>query len=161
MSLPVQALPAFEAVFEPLEGAIVTGGPDGDGLVPWQLILAGQPDDAEVRRLVEIAGEVAGIHTLPRYSLERLPDTDWVAESQRSLPPITAGRFRIRGSHVTEPAPPGAIDLLIDANAAFGTGRHETTRGCLLALQDIARSEERRVGKEWVSTCRSRWSPSH
>src|SRR3546814_6093371 len=37
------------------------------------------------------------------------------------------------------PAPPGAIDLLIDANAAFGTGRHETTRGCLLALQDIAR----------------------
>src|SRR3546814_7067586 len=90
-------------------------------------------------RLVEIAGEVAGIHTLPRYSLERLPDTDWVAESQRSLPPITAGRFRIRGSHVTEPAPPGAIDLLIDANAAFGTGRHETTRGCLLALQDIAR----------------------
>src|SRR3546814_14039395 len=23
------------------------------------------------------------------------------------------------------------------------------------------RSEERRVGKEWFSTCRSRWSPSH
>src|SRR3546814_18240301 len=26
---------------------------------------------------------------------------------------------------------------------------------------DSARSEERRVGKECVSTCRSRWSPSH
>src|SRR3546814_14789124 len=26
--------------------------------------------------------------------------------------------------------------------------------------EDI-RSEERRVGKEWVSTCRSRWSPSN
>src|SRR3546814_11539414 len=25
----------------------------------------------------------------------------------------------------------------------------------------IGRSEERRVGKEWVSTCRSRWSPDH
>src|SRR3546814_17715914 len=24
-----------------------------------------------------------------------------------------------------------------------------------------ARSEERRVGKEWVSTCRSRWVPIH
>src|SRR3546814_11535939 len=24
-----------------------------------------------------------------------------------------------------------------------------------------SRPEERRVGKEWVSTCRSRWSPSH
>src|SRR3546814_15795733 len=26
---------------------------------------------------------------------------------------------------------------------------------------DIGRSEERRVGKECVSTCRSRWSPYH
>src|SRR3546814_17049485 len=26
---------------------------------------------------------------------------------------------------------------------------------------DVVRSEERRVGKECVSTCRSRWSPSH
>src|SRR3546814_11946539 len=26
---------------------------------------------------------------------------------------------------------------------------------------NMTRSEERRVGKEWVSTCRSRWSPYH
>src|SRR3546814_20184663 len=31
----------------------------------------------------------------------------------------------------------------------------------LHAIVAIARSEERRVGKECVSTCRSRWSPSH
>src|SRR3546814_18123591 len=29
------------------------------------------------------------------------------------------------------------------------------------ALKPQARSEERRVGKECVSTCRSRWSPYH
>src|SRR3546814_2900032 len=28
-------------------------------------------------------------------------------------------------------------------------------------LIDATRSEERRVGKECVSTCRSRWSPDH
>src|SRR3546814_17652177 len=28
-------------------------------------------------------------------------------------------------------------------------------------LDRVQRSEERRVGKEWVSTCRSRWSPYH
>src|SRR3546814_10953121 len=28
-------------------------------------------------------------------------------------------------------------------------------------MQEIVRSEERRVGKECVSTCRSRWSPYH
>src|SRR3546814_12601313 len=31
----------------------------------------------------------------------------------------------------------------------------------LLAVIIAVRSEERRVGKEGVSTCRSRWSPSH
>src|SRR3546814_16316949 len=29
----------------------------------------------------------------------------------------------------------------------------------LVATFDKSRSEERRVGKAWVSTCRSRWSP--
>src|SRR3546814_19665781 len=28
-----------------------------------------------------------------------------------------------------------------------------------IIVSNGARSEERRVGKEWVSTCRSRWSP--
>src|SRR3546814_12788860 len=40
-----------------------------------------------------------------------------------------------------------------------------THRSPLLSLIDrlliIDRSEERRVGKECVRTCRSRWSPSH
>src|SRR3546814_19360922 len=30
-----------------------------------------------------------------------------------------------------------------------------------LQIAGVARSEERRVGKECVSTCRSRWSPAH
>src|SRR3546814_14257351 len=32
---------------------------------------------------------------------------------------------------------------------------------CGRAFTTLARSEERRVGKECVSTCRSRWSPYH
>src|SRR3546814_18074126 len=30
-----------------------------------------------------------------------------------------------------------------------------------ISKRPVLRSEERRVGKECVSTCRSRWSPSH
>src|SRR3546814_13884126 len=33
--------------------------------------------------------------------------------------------------------------------------------GDMLYLPPGVRSEERRVGKECVSTCRSRWSPNH
>src|SRR3546814_14217038 len=41
-------------------------------------------------------------------------------------------------------------------------GRHRpAVPGNAVAPFDIDRSEERRVGTECVSTCRSRWSPSH
>src|SRR3546814_18707881 len=40
----------------------------------------------------------------------------------------------------------------------FAVGGGELDR---LAVDVAARSAERRVGKECVSTCRSRWSPSH
>src|SRR3546814_19351678 len=34
--------------------------------------------------------------------------------------------------------------------------------GAVAAHQDLGpRSEARRVGKEWVSTCRDRWAPGH
>src|SRR3546814_7562244 len=43
----------------------------------------------------------------------------------------------------------GPNDILIDVKFAG------------ICHSDIHRSEERRVGKECVSTCRSRWSPYH
>src|SRR3546814_14478524 len=48
------------------------------------------------------------------------------------------------------------------ANAALGGGDDDL--GPVFPLcrrQLVGRSEERRVGKECVSTCRSRWSPYH
>src|SRR3546814_11037904 len=37
----------------------------------------------------------------------------------------------------------------------------ETFRNLVCSRPILGRSEERRVGKECVSTCRSRWSPYH
>src|SRR3546814_1605761 len=44
---------------------------------------------------------------------------------------------------------------------ARGTIDHAREAALSLALTEVPRSEERRVGKECVSTCRSRWSPYH
>src|SRR3546814_14757756 len=42
-----------------------------------------------------------------------------------------------------------------------GAGLDQQVELRVAAVFHRARSEERRVGKEGVSTCRSRWSPSH
>src|SRR3546814_1257688 len=48
--------------------------------------------------------------------------------------------------------------LFAEFKARMETMRAEITE---LARRKVKRSEERRVGKECVSTCRSRWSPYH
>src|SRR3546814_12540175 len=50
--------------------------------------------------------------------------------------------------------------LMIGSDAANAAWNDGVIDGIVPELQK-ARSEERRVGKECVSTCRSRWSPYH
>src|SRR3546814_19544629 len=66
---------------------------------------------------------------------------------------------RGRGSPVLRIASGGVIAVSAQLQAAPGTQPEGT--GSDVTDRHSARSEERRVGKEWVRTCRSRGSPSH
>jgi len=69
------------------------------------------------------------------FTLEPIdPDVNWVAKSLEGLAPVIAGGFYIYGSHETRPVPSGLTGIRIDAAEAFGTGHHETTTGCLEAI---------------------------
>jgi ribosomal protein L11 methyltransferase len=94
------------------------------------------PDEAAVRRLVaDLAGEPAGLSLV----FAPVPARDWVAASLDGLPPVTAGRFFVHGAHHRARLPANRIGIEIEAALAFGTGHHGTTRGCLLALDRIAK----------------------
>jgi ribosomal protein L11 methyltransferase len=67
-------------------------------------------------------------------AVEKVEDRDWVTLSQQGLEPIRAGRFFVHTPQHRNDAPNDAIALEIDAGRAFGTGQHETTTGCLIAL---------------------------
>jgi ribosomal protein L11 methyltransferase len=69
--------------------------------------------------------------------IEKLGEEDWVTMSQAGLRPIRAGRFTVHTP--TYPPDPGRINFEIDAGLAFGTGQHETTSGCLAALDRLER----------------------
>lgn len=96
---------------------------------------------------IEIFGEgaredvEAALVGAPGWSWEELPDTDWVAENQRSFRPFEVGPFWVHPSHVTDGMPAGLSPLRIDAGLAFGTGTHATTRGCLELLATLDPAE--------------------
>src|SRR3546814_19335389 len=55
----------------------------------------------------------------------------------------------------------GERELILQRDRGMSLCRRYTIRSYMIRSHMIGRSEERRVGKECVSTCRSRWSPKH
>jgi len=138
LRVPEAAAELFERALQSLGGAIVSDGRDAEGRIPLSAYLQDEPEQPRIMALLAAAA-AAGRVPVPGFGIEPLPDIDWVAESERALPPVRAGRFYVHGAHVSGPPPAGSIPILIEASVAFGTGRHESTFGCLLALQDLAK----------------------
>ncbi|HEV2631409.1 MAG TPA: 50S ribosomal protein L11 methyltransferase [Pseudolabrys sp.] len=104
----------------------------------WEVAVhvQGAPDEARLRDLVALA---AGNDAAQALRFEQVSDTDWVRQSLEGLKPVRAGRFLVHGSHDRDRVHANDIGIEIEAALAFGTGHHGTTRGCLLALDDLAR----------------------
>ena len=75
--------------------------------------------------------------------VEKLPDEDWLTVSQQGLQPVHAGRFYIHTSDNAGLFPPDSVAFQIDAAQAFGTGGHDTTKGCLIMLDALKRQGKR------------------
>jgi ribosomal protein L11 methyltransferase len=99
------------------------------------------PDQAAVRLTLS---QIAGGETAARLTFERIAAQDWVAASLAELKPVDAGRFTVHGAHDRARVLPNRIGIEIEAALAFGTGHHGTTRGCLLALDWIAKTRHPR-----------------
>ena len=109
---------------------------DGDN---WTVALTtlGQPDiKAILKRIAHVAKEESLPPLLEEKDIhaEKLPPKNWLNYVHENFPPIKTDLFYIYGSHYEGEKPKGLIPLQIDAATAFGSGEHETTRGCLQAL---------------------------
>ncbi len=108
------------------------------GQARWRLSIFFRtvPDEVSLRALVA-AADARADHTL---RFERIPAKDWVGASLAGLKPVRAGRFVVHGAHDRAGIPGNCIGIEIEAALAFGTGHHGTTRGCLLALDRLAKA---------------------
>ncbi|HEY1878710.1 MAG TPA: 50S ribosomal protein L11 methyltransferase [Caulobacteraceae bacterium] len=98
--------------------------------------------EAEGRQAEELLTAAGGL----AVAKAKLADADWIALSLSGLPPVIAGRFFIYGAHDAGDVPANAVALKIEAGAAFGTGHHGTTAGCLVAFDVLLKARRfRRV----------------
>ena len=91
------------------------------------------PDPARVAAALAAAGRVPGL------VYGKLGRTDWAKRAKRPAPPVRAGPFfvherRLKAGARWRGAKPRKIAIALDAGLAFGSGRHETTKGILTML---------------------------
>ena len=112
---------------------IVADEPDPDQPDDWRIhaYFAEQPTTQELVLLRRLAQD-------RDPEVEHLEDTtDWVVKSQSGLEPIRAGRFFVHTPMHYADRPTDTVNFEIDAGLAFGTGQHDTTAGCLAALDRL------------------------
>ena len=117
---------------------LMTNEPDPSKPDDWRLhaYFDSEPGNEMLAMLRALVPSAANVEPL----VEKLADEDWVTLSQQGLEPIRAGRFFVYTPAHRDQAPADSVALEIDAGRAFGTGQHETTTGCLLALDRMKAS---------------------
>ncbi len=144
LTVPEGALEAYEAALNSVCDTvgffrdIKTGDWRVEGVKP---IGRNEDELAGALALAELVTGVPG--TLERVATEA---EGWLARTYASFPEQLIGRrFSVRGTHLTGPTTPGRVTLTLDAGLAFGSGEHGSTRGCLIALETVARRKPRRI----------------
>jgi ribosomal protein L11 methyltransferase len=119
-----------------LEGATYSILEEDEDKGIWRIDAFPTSDDEADRfqAALEESGEL-------KVTREVLADADWLAMALSGLPPVRAGRFFIYGMHDRGRTPVNTVNLRIEAGAAFGTGHHGTTVGCLLAYDRLIKAE--------------------
>ena len=94
-----------------------------------------RPDLHTLKRQLLDISTVAELEPF-RTRVDWVPSENWVNRSLTFHQPVRINRLLIHGTHDKVHGAP--ISLCIDAGEAFGTGRHDSTRGCLEAIQRLA-----------------------
>lgn len=117
-----------------LEGATYSILEEDEDRGVWRI--DGYPNSDEEAEALKTALAPFGLKVV----VEALADADWLAMALSGLPPVRAGRFFVYGAHDRGKAPPSTVNLRIEAGAAFGTGHHGTTVGCLAAYDALLKA---------------------
>jgi ribosomal protein L11 methyltransferase len=144
VDVPEDALEAFESAF--LTACPTVGFFLDEDAGIWRVegVKPVGVHEAELAAGLALASAVTGVTpVLNRVATEA---GGWLARTHEAFPETLIGhRFAVRGTHVDGSAAPNRITLTLDAGLAFGSGEHESTRGCLVALEAVARRRPRRI----------------
>jgi ribosomal protein L11 methyltransferase len=100
------------------------------------------PADTNPNITADAASKAAGFKAVPSFTVEIIPESDWVRVTQAQFDPICISPRLWIVPTWHEPPESHAINIRLDPGVAFGTGSHPTTKLCLQWLEDHIRGDE-------------------
>ena len=82
----------------------------------------------------------AKLHIPLKTTLTKEKNEDWINKYKNSINPIEVGSFYIRPDWVEKKE--NLIDIIINPALAFGSGHHETTATCLIAIDKYVQKSD-------------------
>jgi ribosomal protein L11 methyltransferase len=136
--VPATALEHFEAALGSVCRAVSFFHDEENDLWDIQGVKERGAYEGELVSALAVAEMLTG--HVPVVTRSVVPVGGWLARTKQAFPEQLIGkRFAVRGTHIFAPPPAGRITITLDAGLAFGTGEHNSTRGCLLALERLPR----------------------
>jgi ribosomal protein L11 methyltransferase len=138
LTVPADALEAFETALGSICRAVSFFHDEENDLWNISAVKERGADEDSLAAALAMAELLTGFTPAVERSL--VPAGGWLGRTKLSFPEQIIGKkFAVRGTHITNPPLPGRLTLVLDAGLAFGSGEHHSTRGCLLALEFVAR----------------------
>lgn len=137
-------LPLFEEYFSEitdtvssyeLESRTVESMPDD--LWCFEAYFESEPDTNHLRtELTKLAADKWTYSD--KLTVSRVENIDWVAQMHEAFQPLSVGRFFVTNPSHAPLCPEGMELLIMESSRAFGTGEHNTTKGCIEAMEAIS-----------------------
>lgn len=136
--VPAEAMEFYEAALGSVCRAVSFFHDEDNDLWDIQGVKERGAYEGELVSALAVAEMLSGF--TPDIVRSLVPVGGWLARTKAAFPEQRIGkRFVVRGTHIEAAESPGRLTLTLDAGLAFGTGEHNSTRGCLVALEAIAR----------------------
>ena len=145
VTVPEDALEPYEAALDSTCETVAFFRDHATAMWRLEAIREAGSDRAGLSAALALAAAASGVAA--EVSIAPAQADGWLERTRAAFPEQLIGRrFVIRGTHLTDDPPPGRIALVVDAGVAFGSGEHQSTRGCLMALEQVvARRHPRRI----------------
>jgi ribosomal protein L11 methyltransferase len=130
--------PVANYIIENICGGLLLEDEDEDSHTTIKFYVADTVDlEAYLDGLKKYLTDINPTRTAIEFRQKKIKDLDWIEAYKTSVVPVAVGDSIVIKPPWNEESFPGRVEILIEPKMAFGTGRHESTRGCLMELAKI------------------------